>query len=243
MSRSSTSHPDFTAQHRRVGQVAAWGVSALVLAYAVTTGLGFRSLASPRDPIGDPYFTVMELLILAIAPLLVVTMVAVHAYARPEAKLYSFTALLFTTVLAVITSCVHLVVLTVSRPLAATGEPWVPLVFSFTWPSVVYALDILAWDWFFALAVLFAAPVFGGGRLQRAVQALLVVSGVLSLVGLLGIPLADMGVRNVGVVGYAVVAPVAFLLVGVVFRRTRPASDNVARRHESRSAGRSHGRV
>jgi hypothetical protein len=233
----STSRPGFTAQHRRVGRAAAWGVFVLMFVYAVTTGLGFRSLESPRDPIGDPYFTVMELLIVGIAPLLVVTMVAVHGYATPATQPYSLTALVFTTVLACITSSVHFVVLTVGRHVAATGEPWVPLFFSFTWPSVVYALDILAWDLFFGLSVLCAVPVFDGdGRLERAVRLLLVASGVLSLAGLLGVPLADMGVRNVGVVGYAVVAPVAFLLVGVLFGRTPPAPDDTGQTDEHPSA-------
>lgn len=226
MSHRATSHLRFTPQHRRVGRVAAWGVVVLMFAYAVTTGLGFLSLESPQEPIGDPYVTVMELLIVALAPLLVVTMVAVHASAPPAARLYSLAALVFMTVLACITSCVHIVVLTVGRPLAATGEPWVPLFVSFTWPSVVYALDILAWDLFFALSVLCAVPVFrGDGTRERAVRALLAVSGVLSLAGLLGVPLADMGIRNVGVVGYAVVAPWAFLLVGVVLGRTQPTPE------------------
>ena len=37
------------------GRWAAWGVSALLVAYAVTTALGFLSLNPPMDPIGDPY--------------------------------------------------------------------------------------------------------------------------------------------------------------------------------------------
>ena len=49
----------------------------------------------------------------------------------------------------------------------------------------------------------------------------MLVSGVLSLAGLLGVPLADMQVRNVGIVGYALVATIAFLLLGIVFGRTR----------------------
>jgi len=68
------------------------------------------------------------------------------------------------------------------------------------WPSIV---DILA---------LVLPPILfrGGSRLERWLRILLLVSGLLSLAGLIGVPLADMQVRNIGVVGYAVVAPVAF---------------------------------
>ena len=61
-----------------------------------------------------------------------------------------------------------------------------PLLLSFKWPSIPYALDILAWDVFFALAVLFAAPVFTGNRLATWIRGLLVATGALSLAGLSG---------------------------------------------------------
>jgi hypothetical protein len=212
------SHLTFTLQHRTIGRAAAWAVFCLEMVYAVTTILGFLSLKSPDDAIGDPFFSVMELLIILIAPLMVVSMVAVHAYAPPDAKIYSLTALIFTILMAGITSSVHFVILTVSRQLEANSVAW---LLSFKWPSVAYTLDILAWDWFFALSMLFAAPVFGVGRLEHIVRMLTIVSGVLSLAGLIGVPLANMQIRNIGIIGYGVVAPVVFLLLGIVFRRTQ----------------------
>jgi cytochrome c oxidase subunit IV len=97
---------------------------------------------------------------------------------------------------------------------------------SFTWPSAAYTLDILAWDWFYALSILFAAPVFKVGRLEKTLRLLMIVSGVLSLAGLIGVPLANMQVRNIGVVGYALVAPVIFLLLGILFGRTRAVPED-----------------
>ena len=212
------SHSTFTLQHRTIGRAAAWAVFCLGIVYAVTTILGFLSLKSPDDAIGDPFFSVMELLIIFIAPSIVVSMVAVHAYAPPDAKVYSLTALIFTILMAGITSSVHFVILTVSRQLEANSVSW---LLSFKWPSVACTLDILAWDWFFALSMLFAAPVFGVGRLEQTVRMLTIVSGVLSLAGLIGVPLANMQIRNIVIIGYGVVAPVVFLLLGIVFGRTQ----------------------
>jgi hypothetical protein len=195
-------------------------VSFLGTVYAVVTALGFLSLPSPNDPIGDPYVSVMEGLIILMAPLLVVCMVVVHAYAAPEAKAYSLAALALMSILAGLTSTVHFVILTVGDAIEVAGSPWGSLLVSFRWPSVAYAVDILAWDWFFALAMLCAAPVFRGRGLPAGVRLLMVVSGVLSLVGLIGVPLGDMRYRNIGIVGYGLVAPAAFLLLGVVFSRT-----------------------
>ena len=79
-------HEDFTRHHRRLGKTAAWAVFFLLVAYAVTLALGLLSLESPADPIGDPYFSLLELLIVVMAPLMVIVMVAVHAYASPGAR-------------------------------------------------------------------------------------------------------------------------------------------------------------
>lgn len=214
-------HADFTAQHRTIGRAAAWAVFFLSVVYAITLVLGLLSLKSSQDPIGDPFFSILELLIILIAPLMVISMVAVHAYAAPDVRACSLVALAFMLILAGMTSSVHFIILTVSRPMEKTGLSWLPLLFSFKWPSVAYTLDILAWDWFFALSMLFAAPVFKEGRLETSVRMLMIVTGVLSLAGLIGVPFANMQVRMIGVVGYVGVSPILFLLLGLVFGRTQ----------------------
>jgi len=219
------SHMDFTQKNRRIGVYSAFAVFILSVAYVVVLVLGFLSLKSPQEPIGDPYFSLLELLIIILSPLLVVVMASVHAYAAREVKTYSLVALIFMGLMAVVTCSEHFVVLTVSRQIESiTGLPWLPLFFSFKWPSVIYALDILAWDIFFALSVLFAALVFRVGRLETTARMLMLASGVLSLAGLLGVPLADMQVRNIGILGYAGLSPIWSLLLAIIFRRTESFS-------------------
>ena len=214
-------HLDFTEMDRRIGICAALAVFVSEVAYAPVLVLGFLALKSPEEPIPDPYFSILELIIIVMAPLLVVLMVVVHAYAPRDRKTYSLTALVFMTILAGITSCVHFVILTVSRQMESTGLLWLSFLFSFRWPSVVYALDILAWDLFFGLSMLFAAPVFKIGRLERLVRFGLVLSGVLSLAGLIGPVTGNMQLRNIGIVGYVGVFSVVCLLLAETFRRTR----------------------
>ncbi len=220
------SRVDFTQTSRRVGVYSAFAVFILLVAYVVVLALGFLSLKSPQEPIGDPYFSLLELLIIILSPLLVVVMAAVHAYASRDVKTYSMVGLIFMGLMAVITCSEHFVVLTVSRQIESiSGLPWLPLFFSFKWPSVIYALDILAWDIFFPLSVLFAALVFRGGRLETTVRMLMLASGALSLAGLLGVPLADMQVRNIGILGYAGLSPIWALLLAIIFSRTEPFSE------------------
>lgn len=70
-------------------------------------------------------------------------------------------------------------------------------------------MDILAWDVFFALAVLSVAPVFGRGRLAKWIRALMITGGGLALAGLSGVITGDMQLRNIGIIGYAAVSPAA----------------------------------
>jgi hypothetical protein len=200
---------------RRLALVAAAANAALGLAYAVVVTVGLLFLSGPDEPIGDPWFTIMELLILLLAPALPVLWAAIHVQAPPRAKAYSLAGLVFAGLAAGVTSAVHLLVLTLAHQPAYAGAAWL----QFRWPSVVYALDVLAWDVFFALALLFAAPAFAGGRLERSIRTLLIVAGVLSLAGLIGVAIGDMGLRNIGLIGYAGIFPVAAVLIAARFRR------------------------
>jgi hypothetical protein len=212
----------FTASARRLGLVSAMGTVLLSVIYAVVLIAGLLSLQSSQQPIGDPLFAILEILIILTMPLMVALMVAVHAWAPAETKVFSLVALIFMGLLAGLTVSVHFVLLTVGRLSAFAGLSWMRLFLSFTWPSVPYALDILAWDVFFALAVLFAAPVFGGNRLAASIRALMIASGVLSLAGLSGVVVGEMQLRMIGVVGYAGVFPVVALLLAILFYRATP---------------------
>jgi hypothetical protein len=211
----------FTAAARRLGMSSAVGVALLGTAYGATLAAGLLSLPSPEDPVRDPFFSVLEILIILLAPLMVVLMVAVHAWTSAQLKTYSLAALVFMSLLAGITCSVHFVVLTISRHVEFAGLVWIPLLLSFKWPSVAYALDILAWDLFFALSMLCAAPVFSGDRLRTWIRMLMIVSATLALAGMSGVAVGDMQLRMIGVLGYACLFPAVALLLAVLFRRTR----------------------
>jgi hypothetical protein len=201
-----------------------WGLCYWASSYAVTLTVGLLSLQAPQQPIGDPWFLILEILILVMAPLMVALMVAVHTFASPQTKAFSLMALVFMSLLAGVTCSVHFVILTVSRQAAFAGLSWLPLLLSFKWPTVAYALDILAWDVFFAVSVLFAAPVFRGSRLATSIRVSMIASGVLAIAGLSGVVVGDMQLRNIGIVGYAGVFPVAALLLAILFHRTFPVT-------------------
>jgi hypothetical protein len=212
----------FTATARSFGILSAAATVILLVAYAVTLVVGLLSLESPQEPIGDPMFTILEILIIIMMPAMVALMVAVHAWAPMHAKTLTLTSVVFMGLLAGVTSVVHFCVLSLSRQPEFAGQSWLPMVLSFKWPSVVYALDILAWDIFFPLSMLFAAPVFWGSRLAAWIRVLMIASGVLAFAGLSGVVVGDMQLRNIGIVGYVGVFLVVATLLAVLFYRATP---------------------
>lgn len=214
-------HDQFRSGFLRVGQFTCRAVFVLGLIYAIVTVLGFLALDSPVEMIPDPYFTIMELLIILIAPLMAVSMAAVHYYASPVYRIYSLSALMMMCMAAALTTIVHFVVLAIKLAGEKESISGYSHFFSFKWFSVAYALDILAWDWFFAISFLLASRVFRGGPLENITKNLMVISGVLSLAGLAGVFTSNMQWRNIGIIGYAVIAPVVFLMIGRILGRLR----------------------
>jgi hypothetical protein len=167
-------------------------------------------------------FSILEVLIIVMMPALVALIVAVHASAPPQAKTLTLASVVFMGLLAGETMGEHFVILTLSHQAAFAGQSWLPLVLSFKWPSVVYALDILGWDVFFPLSMFFAAPVFGGSRLAAWIRVTMITSGVLALGGLSGVIAGNMQLRNIGIVGYVGVFLIVAVLLAILFYRATP---------------------
>ncbi|CAN5604346.1 hypothetical protein BH10PSE14_BH10PSE14_07700 [soil metagenome] len=61
----------FPPATRSLGIVSAAIILPTALGYAVTLALGLAALTSPAQPLANPYFTILELLILVLAPAMV----------------------------------------------------------------------------------------------------------------------------------------------------------------------------
>ena len=203
-----------------------WSARALAafgVAYAVTMVAGFAAMGTLSKPLEDPYLAIMEALILVMAPVLVLLAVVIHACAPEGTKTYSMTALGWMLLLAGFTMTVHLVQLTVVRRIDPSATQGFQHLFNWHWPSVLYGVDIVAWDIFFALALLFAAPVFHAAG-HAAVRNGLLIAGVMCLVGIIGPAVNHIALRQIGIIGYAIVWPIVCIPLSKAFRQAGPPS-------------------
>lgn len=211
---------DSAPSARRLGVAAGTAVSLLCLAYVGVLAVGLLTLPSPAHQIQQPWFTLMEILIIAIGPAMVLLSVALHAGVPRERKAFALAGVAFMSMCSAITCSVHFSILALAAHSAFANEAWASLVFSFRWPSLAYALDILAWDVFFPIGALFAGlAVQPGTRRAGIARGLLFASAALAFAGLAGVPLASMPLRNLGIVGYAVLFPIAAAVLANLFRQ------------------------
>jgi hypothetical protein len=204
------------ACEQRFGVLAASATAIIIAIYAATLAIGLAR-APAGAPIDDPWFALLELEILAPAPALVAFMVALRQWAHPRHAALGLMAVIFMAMAMLLTSAVRIVILCVSRSDAFAADAALLRQLAFEWPSVVYAADILAWDVFFALGALCAAPLFRDHGGERWIGRLFYLSGALALSGLAGAVMGDMAWRNIGIVGYAGIFPVAAALSALLF--------------------------
>jgi hypothetical protein len=193
----------------RLGFLASSGLVVVGVTYAGVVGLGIAE-AGLSDPIVDPILAVMETITLVAALLIVVLMSAVYGYASEDRKTLGLIALSFAVVMAGLTSGVHFIALTAGRQGGFNALEW---------PSALYAAELLAWDVFLGLCLLFAAPVFAGSGLHSVARWTVAATGALCVIGAIGPIVGDMALQRIGIVGYGVGLPIACLIVALVFRR------------------------
>ncbi|HEY3312272.1 MAG TPA: hypothetical protein VGK00_11590 [Anaerolineales bacterium] len=212
----------FTPQARILGIVAAWMTFIVSEVYAVVSGLAYALQGAAVE--SGPFLSIMALLVVIMGPFLVLSMVAIHAFASPENKAYSLAALAFMIACVAITSCVNFLLLLVSSQPNLFSEAWRALFLPCRWPAPAFVLDNFVWDWFFGISMLLAAPVFGGNTLKFALRLVMILSGVLCIAGLLWLAVSPEQAILVGILGWGAAGPIVFLLLANMFGRVQAAT-------------------
>ncbi len=156
---------------------------------------------------------------LLLAPTFVVLMVCVHSYAPNAKKLWSQVGLAFAIVYATMACINYVVQLTVVRLSILNRETDGLAMFAMGNPhSIFWAL--MADYVFMNLAMLFAALVFEGGKLERWIRWLFLANGASAVITIFGIVVdSPMIFLLVSLVPWCVIFSAATILLAVLFRR------------------------
>lgn len=201
-----------------------WSGTAYAILQVVYTGLLLAAFITGFPPV-EPYQTMIHVLTLCGAALLVLLWSVLHSAAPNEKKLFSRASLAMIVIMATLTSINRYVALTVVRQSLASGNSsGLQWFLPYTWPSVSLAIEVLAWGYFFGLACLLLAPVFGQSKLERGIFWTLIITGVLSLLAALGQVFYPTPLSLAGPLAWGPGLTLAAVLIVIWFRKARTQS-------------------
>ena len=157
-----------------------------------------------------------------LAPIFVVLLASIHAWAPEPQKIFSRIGLAFAVGYAVVVGVDYFVQFAVVIPSLQGGETQGLSLFTQYNPHGLFIAGEALGYLMMSTALLFAAPVFAGGRIERAIQWLFVASFVLAIGALAGFWLVghDLVAFEVAVLSINWIVLIASgALLGIMFRR------------------------
>jgi hypothetical protein len=157
---------------------------------------------------------------LLLCPFMVILVASLHAITPIGKKALSQISLGFTLLFALSVSINRFTQLGVVRGSIASGAvEGIEWFLPYGDHSILLGLEIMGWGWFLGLAMIFAAPIFSGGRLQRWLRWLSVGYGALGLVSAVAFLLASP-LSVIGFVAWGLILFIITVLLAVYFRRS-----------------------
>lgn len=191
--------------------VALLGVIYLVL-------LGLSTMTSGLPP-SEPYLSSLNILVLLCGPALVFWSVCLYEVCPSGQRVYGMTSVVLMGGFAALTSINRFVAMTVVRQSASTEN--LALIMPYGWPSVMLALEILGWGFFMGFALVAAAFIFRGSRLQTAIFWSMLLSGILCISAAVTMMAGNMNLMLLGAIGWGPGLTLAAILTAVWFRKMK----------------------
>jgi hypothetical protein len=166
-------------------------------------GLVIAALVSGDFPPVGVYQSLISVVTLFSVPGIVLLWVVIHQVTPAEKQVFSLGSLVLMTIFATLTSLNRYNALTTVPQATAMGKTdGLEWFLPYGWPSIMAAMEVLAWGFYYGLACLCLAPVFGKTKLEKGIGWTLVTSGGLSLVAALGQVVNSALLNMVGILAW-----------------------------------------
>jgi hypothetical protein len=188
-------------------------------------GLLYFGLVSVAAIVGglppvEPYQTLISIVTFLSIPGLIFLWVVLHRQISPSKQLFSQTSLVLMIVFATLTSINRYTSLTVVPQAQALGQTQGLNWFQpYGWPSIMAAMEVLAWGFYFGLACLCLAPAFLSDKLEKPIFWVLLGCGILSLLAVLGQVLNNVPLNLLGILAWGPGFTILMLLLMAWFKR------------------------
>jgi hypothetical protein len=151
----------------------------------------------------EPYQTMISIITFFSIPGIILLWVVIYRITPPSKKLYSLSSLVMITIFATLTSLNRYNSLAmVPQALAMGKTDGLQWFLPYGWPSLMAAVEVLAWGVYYGLACLCLAPAFRQGRLEKTIFWTLILSGGLSMLSALGQVLNNIALNLLGIIAW-----------------------------------------
>jgi len=159
-----------------------------------------------------------------LAPVFIVLLSCIYQYTHPARKIFSFIALLFGLIYAAIIIPDYFILWNVDLPSIISGQTAnLSLISLYNPHGIFIALESLAYI-MMSVSFLFLAPVFRGGRIEKALKWIFIIGFILVMGSFAFTSLMkyDIVVFEVGVITINVTVLIATgILMSILFRRAK----------------------
>jgi hypothetical protein len=188
-----------------VSQLGFWSAAAATL---LVTVAGITATASIQ-----PFATVVGFLLTLS---FLVVMACIHSYSSEERKVFSLVGLSFAIIYATLISVNYFIQLTFVRQ--TTFD--VSIFDMNNSQSMMWVIEVLGY-FFMGLSTLFAAPVFGSGKVENLARWLFVTNGILGILTPIAYALSlPMAILLGGLIIWDIIMPISTASLAILFRRT-----------------------
>jgi hypothetical protein len=143
-------------------------------------------------------------------------MACIHSYSSEERKVFSLVGLSFAIIYATLISVNYFIQLTFVRQ--TTFD--VSIFDMNNSQSMMWVIEVLGY-FFMGLSTLFAAPVFGSGKVENLARWLFVTNGILGILTPIAYALSlPMAILLGGLIIWDIVMPLSTASLAILFRRT-----------------------
>jgi len=115
--------------------------------------------------------------------------------------------------LVVITTIVHFLHIFFNNK--KIGNENFEIILTLEWPSFLLLLDIIAWNFFFGLGILILGFFLVNKIIFKSAGIIFIISGILSIIGLVSIPLNNMDLRFIGIIGYTILPVIGAICIKI----------------------------
>jgi hypothetical protein len=207
---------------RTINKLGYWSSLIQIVLAAMYLAAVAAMIISGAIPPAEPYISIVSIVSLASVPIFVFLWVILNNVSAPEKKVFTQTSLALIVIFATLTSINRYVAMMVVRQSIAMGiTDGLNWFMPYGWPSIMAAMEVLAWGFFLGLAFLFLAPVFRTGRLELAIFWTLIVSGIFSLIAVLGQVMNSVLLNILGIIAWGPGLIFLFGLLASWFRHSK----------------------